>query len=80
MNNIGRCEKIIRILEVASIFLLPITGWNPFLLLWCVFLILLIKKSTDKVIKKIYLVILFCVILLVILNLTMRFLKLEYIL
>lgn len=72
-------NKVLGILACIFVLLVPNLGWNPLLLLWCIHLSFLIKETTSKTIKTINLALLVFAILLICLNLIMRFLHMTYV-
>ncbi len=79
MNNSIWRGRTLGILSFIFVLLLPVAGWVPLLLLWCVHLSFLIKETTNKASRKIYSVFLVLAVLLIILNLIMRIFSLEYV-
>lgn len=67
----ARRSWAVGILSCVLLFLFP-RNWSPYLVLWSVHLILLIRESTSRVSRTIFLVILLPLLALLLVNLVMR--------
>ncbi len=65
--------KLFGLVSVALLFLFPITGWIPLLLLWCVHLFFLGRASDNRASKWIYWGAFSVLVLLIILNIVLYF-------